>query len=329
MLKEPESPKLHEEPKNQWKDPFNLSNDEYYTAKVDDNNLKTTTGAVAIQHSIPAVQLYQYFFPTNMNLAKLRQFHRNALKKYSNGAIIQPGAHPVESLSKIIKKREKQRVQELTASGGGEMFYMRTPEDLSACDGELILTEYSEEHPPLLSQIGMATRIKNYYKRKPGKNEEEIPKDDYGELTLAHTSPFLGTLQPGQCQRALENNMFRAPVYQHTLPPTDFLVIRTRNHYYIRDVPVIFTVGQECPLMEVPAPNSKKATNFARDYLQVHIYRLFWKSTDTPRRIKTDDVKKLFVQCSESTVRKRLKLCAEFQRSGSDSHWWILRNDFR
>lgn len=42
---------------------------------------------------------------------------------------------------------------------------MRTPEDVSACDGELILAEYCEQHPPLLTGTGMATRIKNYYRR--------------------------------------------------------------------------------------------------------------------------------------------------------------------
>ena len=115
---------------------------------------------------------------------------------------------------------------------------MRTPEDLSACDGEMILVEYSEEFPPLVGQIGMASRIKNYYKRKPGKNEEEIPKYDLGELAFNYTSPFLGQLEPGQCIRALENNMFLAPVYQHNLPRTDFLIIRTRHHYYIREIPV-------------------------------------------------------------------------------------------
>ena len=42
---------------------------------------------------------------------------------------------------------------------------MRTPEDVSACDGQLVLAEYSEQHPPLLMSTGMATRIKNYYRR--------------------------------------------------------------------------------------------------------------------------------------------------------------------
>lgn len=42
---------------------------------------------------------------------------------------------------------------------------MRTPQDLTGMDGELILVEYSEEYPPLLNQVGMASKIKNYYKR--------------------------------------------------------------------------------------------------------------------------------------------------------------------
>ena len=42
---------------------------------------------------------------------------------------------------------------------------MRVPEDLSALDGHLILGEYSEEYPPLLSQVGMAIKVKNYHKR--------------------------------------------------------------------------------------------------------------------------------------------------------------------
>lgn len=57
------------------------------------------------------------------------------------------------------------REQERQASGGGDMFFMRTAQDLTGKDGDLILAEYSEEYPPLLMQVGMATKIKNYYKR--------------------------------------------------------------------------------------------------------------------------------------------------------------------
>lgn len=57
------------------------------------------------------------------------------------------------------------REQERQASGGGDMFFMRTPQDLTGKDGDLVLAEYSEEYPPLIMQVGMASKIKNYYKR--------------------------------------------------------------------------------------------------------------------------------------------------------------------
>lgn len=42
---------------------------------------------------------------------------------------------------------------------------MREVQDLSGKDSTLLFMEYSEEHPPLLNQPGMASKIRNYYKR--------------------------------------------------------------------------------------------------------------------------------------------------------------------
>ncbi|XP_014897539.1 transcription initiation factor TFIID subunit 1 isoform X3 [Poecilia latipinna] len=308
------------------KDPWNLSNDEFYYPKQ--QGLRGTFGGNIIQHSIPALELRQPFFPTHMGPMKLRQFHRPALKKYSFGAVAQPGPHAVQPLLKHIKKKAKMREQERQAAGGGDMFFMRTPQDLTGKDGDLILAEYSEEYPPLIMQVGMASKIKNYYKRKPGK-DPGAPDCKYGETVYCHTSPFLGSLHPGQLLQAFENNLFRAPIYLHKMPETDFLVIRTRHGYYIRELVDIFVVGQECPLFEVPGPNSKRANTHIRDFLQVFIYRLFWKSKDRPRRIRMEDIKKAFPSHSESSIRKRLKLCADFKRTGMDSNWWVLKPDFR
>ena len=54
---------------------------------------------------------------------------------------------------------------------------MRTPPDLSVSDGDIALAELSEQYPPLISAIGMATRIKNYYRRP------EVSK--FNSVTLA------------------------------------------------------------------------------------------------------------------------------------------------
>jgi transcription initiation factor TFIID subunit 1 len=101
------------------------------------------------------------------------------------------------------------------------------------------------------------------------------PQYKYGETAFAHTSPFLGTLHPGQSIQAIESNMYRAPIYEQNLPSTDFLIIRTRTTYHIREVDAFYMVGQECPLYEVPGPNSKRANNFTRDFLQVFLFFLF------------------------------------------------------
>jgi transcription initiation factor TFIID subunit 1 len=164
----------------------------------------------------------------------------------------------------------QQREQERIASGGGDVFFMRAPEDLTGRDGDIMLMEFCEEHPPLMNQVGMCSKIKNYYKRKAGKDNGP-QQYRFGEVAYAHTSPFLGALPPGHSIQAIENNMYRAPIYEHRMPETDFLVIRTRQQFYIREVEALFLAGQECPLYEVFGPNSKRANNFVRDFLQVRI----------------------------------------------------------
>ncbi|EDW81773.2 uncharacterized protein Dwil_GK12244 [Drosophila willistoni] len=315
-------------PKSPDRDPFNISNDTYYTPKTEPTLRLKVGGGNLIQHSTPVVELRAPFVPTHMGPMKLRSFHRPPLKKYSHGPMAQTVPHPVHPLLKTIMKKAKQREVERIASGGGDVFFMRNPEDLSGKDGDIILTEFCEEHPPLMNQVGMCSKIKNYYKRKAEKDSG--PQHYvYGEVAFAHTSPFLGILHPGQCIQALENNMYRAPIYQHKMSHNDFLIIRTRSGYWIRAVNAIFTVGQECPLYEVPGPNSKRANNFTRDFLQVFIYRLFWNSRDNPRRIRMDDIKRAFPAHSESSIRKRLKQCADFKRTGMDSNWWVIKPEFR
>ncbi|XP_043674036.1 transcription initiation factor TFIID subunit 1 isoform X1 [Vespula pensylvanica] len=316
-------------PKSPDRDPFNISNDTYYMPRSSETTLRLKVGGGnLIQHSTPVVELRTPFVQTHMGPMRLRNFHRPPLRRFSHGPLALPDPHSVLPLIKHIKKKAKQREQERIASGGGDVFFMRTPEDLTGRDGEIVLIEFSEEHPPLMNQVGMCSKVKNYYKRKAGKDQGP-QKYKYGETAYAHTSPFLGILTPGQSIQAVENNMYRAPIYEHKIPETDFLIIRTRQQYYIREMDALFVAGQECPLYEVPGPNSKRANNFVRDFLQVFIYRLFWKSRDTPRRIKMDDIKRAFPSHSESSIRKRLKLCADFKRTGMDSNWWVIKPDFR
>uniref|UniRef100_A0A6G1SBJ4 Transcription initiation factor TFIID subunit 1 n=1 Tax=Aceria tosichella TaxID=561515 RepID=A0A6G1SBJ4_9ACAR len=316
------------------KQPWNISNDEYYSFKAaPDVALKQNVGNL-IQHSTPAVELRQPFFPTFINRDRLGEFHRPPLFPSSKRAratlLANDKPHPIESLTQHIAEQAQLREKKRLESGGGEMFFMHSAEDLSGRDAELILAECSEEYPPLLNQVGMATKIKNYARRKPGllvadQETELLSKYEYGEPVIIGTSPFLGTLAPGQSLQTIENNMYRAPIYKHKIHPTDFLVIRSQDQFWIREVQTIFTVGQELPIIEVPGPNSKKANNFIRDFLQVYIYRMFRKSPLEPKRIKMDDIKKAFPLHSESSIRKRLKQCADFNRTGDNPNMWYLK----
>uniref|UniRef100_A0A1I7VSZ5 Bromodomain containing protein n=1 Tax=Loa loa TaxID=7209 RepID=A0A1I7VSZ5_LOALO len=310
------------------KDPFNLSNDDYYRPKNVERTVSSVSGSSLIQHSLPAQNIHRTFFPTHLNPFKLRHYHRLPLSKRilrTTGTRLVS----VKTLTKLIKEKEEFREKQKAAEGGGEIFFMREVQDLSGKDSTLLLMEYSEEHPPLLNQPGMASKIRNYYKRKVGK--ETDPEYEFGETAFTHTSPFLGSLAPGQGLQSLENNLYRAPIYKHSSNPNDFLLIRTKQGYFIRHCPTLFLVGQECPLYEVPSPNSKRATVFVRDFLLAYIYRLFWASGQNPRRLKMEDIKEAFPHYAESSVRKRLKQCSDFKRlgQGPDQNYWVLRSDFR
>lgn len=81
----------------------------------------------------------------------------------------------------------------------------------------------------------MCSKMKNYYKRKAGKDMG--PQDyRYGEVAYAHSSPFLGVMMPGKSIQVVENNLYRAPIYEHKIPHSDFLVIRTRLVHHISNL---------------------------------------------------------------------------------------------
>jgi len=55
----------------------------------------------------------------------------------------------------------------------------------------------------------------------------------------------------------MDNNLFRAPVVRHNVSTTDFLLVRSKGRFFLREIPAIYAVGQEQPVTEVPAPNSR------------------------------------------------------------------------
>ena len=246
---------------------WNISNDDYYNPKViidTQTTSKHVSTTLVLQHTQTALELFHTFFPTHFTSQKLRNFHRYVLKRVVSGAL--SGESHFMSVSAQLRKKFQQQTQLPLIN---EFISVRTsPNDLSCTDNcEIILAEYSEQYPPLMMQTGMASKIRTYYKRRFAKDDGPQKNSiEYGEFVYINTSPFLGSLKPGDYLQSLENYMFRAPIYAHKMAEQDFLMVRTRNlSYLIRgDIRNIFAVGQECPLIEVPGPNSKRANSFIK-----------------------------------------------------------------
>jgi len=103
-------------PKNDDKDPYNVSNDEYYMPKFTEQSLlKISASGNIIQHSTPVVELRAPFIPTYMSQRGLRAFHRPGMRMFKTddpkraafSPFIHPGPHPVLPLLKHIKKKAK------------------------------------------------------------------------------------------------------------------------------------------------------------------------------------------------------------------------------
>ncbi|KAK3032001.1 hypothetical protein RJ639_036206 [Escallonia herrerae] len=65
-------------------------------------------------------------------------------------------------------------------------------------------------------------------------------------LDPADKSPFLGDIKAGCSQSRLETKMYRAPIYQHQVPSTDYLLVRSaKGKLSIRRIDRIDVVGQQ------------------------------------------------------------------------------------
>lgn len=100
--------------------------------------------------------------------------------------------------------------------------------------------------------------------------KSQAPDLQYGETAyIQNSSYFLGQLSHGQTIQSFENNLYRTPLYNHTPSPSDFLLIVSGDMVHLREIDALFLQGQQCPKLEVPAPNSKSSTAFQKDLLQV------------------------------------------------------------
>lgn len=301
---------------------FNLSNDKFYESHLAGRlvRVRQTFGQLVVQHSLPALKLHPSLYKTKLSKAELRSFHRPLIQLPLNTDI-----H--FSRVKASKKKKKDKKK-------GHVDIIRNTKDLTLKDSTpFVLMEYSEEHPPIISNIGMGTLIINYY-RKTEPKDEFVPNLDIGEpfvLDIGDTSPFMnfGNVEPGQTISVYYNNLIRAPLFRHDVKHTDFVLLKStyKGHvkYYLREIPAIFTIGQSYPVQEVPGPHSRKVTTTIKNRLQVVTYRLIKKNH--LHRLKMNKLAQKFPEYSDIQIRQRLKEFLEFHRRSKDGGggYWKTR----
>ncbi|XP_050946932.1 transcription initiation factor TFIID subunit 1 isoform X2 [Cucumis melo] len=242
-------------------------------------------------------------------------------------------AQNVQPNSLLHLVRSKIYIMPRTQNLRGENRSVRSPgafkkkSDLSVKDGHVFLMEYCEERPLLLSNIGMGARLCTYY-------QKSSPDDQTGTLlrnggdSLGHViilepsdkSPYLGELKGGSIQASLETNMYRAPVFSHKVPMTDYILVRSaKGKLSLRRIDKNFAVGQQEPLMEVFSPGTKSLQIFMMNRLTLYMFREFLAAEKRRRipDIRVDELPSQFPYLSETVIRKKLKEYALQQRNSS------------
>ncbi|OQS03517.1 microtubule-associated protein, partial [Thraustotheca clavata] len=302
-----------------------------------------------VHHSLPAIKLS--LTKPELPKPKLREFHRPRGKFKINERLVLVHAKDAEKVTKASKNTE------LDVNDPALSQIKKTSDLNPTAGGKLILLEYIEQRPPMLSNPGMASRILHYWRppesdtandpssKGKGKKKDrklETPSVSLGQVvTLGPNddTPFIGDVPAGKMVTSLNSRLFKIPIFEHQprgsmLERSNefdyFLLARSVSKKggvkggtttYLMELPSLYVAGQVEPQMEVPAPNSRGANDFIRPYMSFHILRLFKKASDG-ERLKIEDIHRVFPNQSGTAIRKRMKEVATFERGGNDSGWW-------
>lgn len=296
---------------------YNISNDEAYDMLKENhqNKIRSTLGNVAIEHSLPAARLQWPYYKTKLARQEARSFHRPALTFMPN-------------IPNTFKKPANVKRKHQKGKDAKSMF--DTTKSLSLADNShVLLVEYSEEHPTMLSNFGMGSRVVNYYRRK-NMEDPSRPKADIGETAVLlpqDKSPYsiFGHIDPGEVSTALVTGMFRAPLFRQQVKPTDFLVIRNStgidgSAYFMKMIENMFVAGQQFPSVDVPGPHSRKVTTAAKNRLKMICYRLIKRNKH--HRVSVSDITEHFPDSNDMQNRQKMK---EFLQFSKDHKEWEMR----
>ncbi|KAI9886594.1 MAG: Cell wall alpha-1,3-glucan synthase ags1 [Watsoniomyces obsoletus] len=296
---------------------YNIANDQAYAQLKENhqNKVRGTLGNLVIEHSMPARRLQYPHYRVKLTQKELRNFHRPEIRFVPNSRVhfSQTDRHK----KKLAKRLETSQL-------------FAKSKDLTLADNShMMLLEYSEEYPTMLSNFGMGNRVTNYYRRKAD-DDTARPKLDIGETAVLmpqDRSPFsmFGHVDPGEVVPTLENGMFRAPIFKHETNPTDFLVMRTQTgvegqNWYMREVDNLYVVGQQFPLVDVPGPNSRRVTTASRDRLRAIAFRKLRRNPN--HRVGVSEITAHFPGTVDATTRGKLK---EFLQYNKELKVWEPR----
>ncbi|CAN1821883.1 Transcription initiation factor TFIID subunit 1 [Linum perenne] len=210
--------------------------------------------------------------------------------------------------------------------------------DLSVKDGHVILMEYCEERPLLLSNVGMGANLRTYYQKTSPSDQSGLflhNRDDcWGNVVTLDPndkSPFLGDIKPGCCQSSLETNMYKAPIFPHEVSSTDYLLVRSaKGKLSLRRIDRVAAVGQEEPIMEVFSPASKNLQAYTLNRLLVYVYRDFRaaEKRGVVPWIRADELTAQFPGVADTILRKKMKECAVLRRDALGDMYWSKKRDF-
>ncbi|KAF1988187.1 hypothetical protein K402DRAFT_30707 [Aulographum hederae CBS 113979] len=297
---------------------FNGSNDSAYDSlREEKNKVRTTLGSQHMEHSLPAVKLQYPYYKSALTAKEARSFHRPSAHFKANQTI--SFAHP----TKKLKNERKAKVHEVFAK----------TDDLTLNDNSnMLLLEFSEEYPIMMSNFGMASKMLNYYRKKDD-NDQSRPKGDIGETVLLmpeDSSPFsiFGDVPPGDIMSTLHTSMYRAPTFKQEVKPTDFVLGMTTtgmegSQFYLRNIDNVHVVGQQLPSMEVPGAHSRVATDTAKKRLHALSYRIYRRHLSSGGPRVTNDLIRYHLPGTEIS-QNRTKM-REFMAYDKEHSCWVLK----
>ncbi|GAM34159.1 transcription factor TFIID complex subunit [Talaromyces pinophilus] len=294
---------------------YNISNDDAYDMLKENHQskIRSTLGNAALEHSMPALRLQWPYYKTELSTTEARSFHRPALT-------FRPNVSSWFKNPRFVKRKhiKGKSIKEL---------YDSTRSVSMGDTSTILLLEYSEEVPMMMSNFGMANRVVNYYRRK-NTDDPTRPKAEIGEtqvLLPQDKSPFsiFGHIDPGETTPAITNTMYRAPIFNHQPKSTDFLVIRgstatNGSDYFLKNVENLYAVGQQLPSTDIPGPHSRKVTTVAKNRLKMLTFRLMKKAGNL--QVSINQVTAHLPGSSDMQNRQKMK---DFVHHDKDTKMWV------